>query len=57
VANLFFHSPTLEPGWTPFVKTEEDRRMFLSKIRKVLQFAKDNGIESISLSESVKVVP
>lgn len=57
VANLFFHSPTLEPGWTPYVKTEEDRRAFMNRIREVLRFAKENGIEPISLSESAKVAP
>lgn len=56
VANLYFHSPTLEPGLTPYVKSESDRRIFLDRIRAVMQFARENQIESIRLSDAVNVV-
>ncbi|MBI5588798.1 MAG: polysaccharide deacetylase family protein [Deltaproteobacteria bacterium] len=56
VVNMFFHSPTLTPGLTPFVRTTDDVKRFLRTIREYLEFARDNGIGSIKLSESVDVL-
>lgn len=55
--NLFFHSPTLQPGLTPYVQTEADQREFLAKVRTFLIFAQEAGIESIRLSDAVKEAP
>jgi hypothetical protein len=55
--NLFFHSPTLCPGLSPFVKTEADQREFMARLRRFLVFAKEAGIESIRLSDAPKEVP
>jgi len=55
--NLYFHSPTLRPGLSPFVKTEADRRDFAARLKKFLAFAREARIESIGLSEAVNAVP
>ena len=55
--NLFFHSPTLQPGLTPYVRSEADQREFMAKLKTFLAFAKEAGIESIRLSDAVAVVP
>jgi hypothetical protein len=55
--NLFFHSPTLQAGLTPYVQTETDKQEFLARIRSFLAFTKEAGIESIRLSDAVKVAP
>lgn len=56
ILNLFFHSSTLEPGKTPFVRNEADRQEFISRIRMFLEFAEEAGIESIRLSDAVEVI-
>jgi hypothetical protein len=33
-----FHSPSVHPGYTPYVRTEEDLRRFLGKVRDYLGF-------------------
>ncbi len=53
--NLWFHSTSLKPGLTSFVKTEGDQRKFMEKIKTFLIFAQKKGIESITLSASRKV--
>ncbi|THJ19414.1 MAG: hypothetical protein CAF45_016125 [Nitrospira sp. CG24E] len=56
VLNLFFHSPTLQPGLTPFVRNESDKREFMERIRMFLRFAVDAGFESIALGSAPSVV-
>lgn len=51
VINLFFHSPSLKCGLSPFVRTKDDEREFLLRIREFLTFAQDKGIGSIKLSD------
>lgn len=51
VINMFFHSPTLKPGLTPFVKTAEEKKQFLSKIETFLRFTREEGIVAVGLSE------
>ena len=41
VFTLTYHSPTLQPGNTPYVKTEADLAAFLSNIESVLRFFQD----------------
>lgn len=48
--NLFFHSPTLVPGLTPFITTIRDRDEFLKSLRTVLRHMKQLGISSIPAS-------
>jgi hypothetical protein len=51
VINLFFHSNSLVPGLSPFVRTKDDEREFFQRIRLFLRFAQDNGIEPATLSD------
>lgn len=53
--NMFFHSSTLKHGLTPFVKTVEDEKKFIRRIKEFLIYTKDAGIESITLSDSVQL--
>jgi len=57
VINLFFHSPTLQPGLTPFTRIQKDKDRFLADLREFLRFARSAGCESITLSEATRVVP
>lgn len=57
VINLFFHSPTLQTGLTPYARTEADRLEFLSRLKEFLLFSREAGIEPIRLSETLRVVP
>lgn len=50
--NMFFHSTALKAGLSTFVKTQDDEARFLRSIEEYLVFARDAGIESITLSES-----
>ena len=43
VLNLSFHSTTLLPGKTPFVRTMQDLSIFLKKIERFIQFAAGNN--------------
>lgn len=54
--NLFFHSPSLKSGLTPFVRTREDENKLFERIKEFLFFAQDAGIESIKLSDSLSLV-
>jgi len=49
--NLFFHSPALLAGLTPFVRTKEDEHQIVSRIKEFLAFTRNEGIESIRLSD------
>lgn len=55
--NFSFHSPTLQPGLTPFVRTKADKQEFMAKIEEYFLFTKKAGIELIKLSDALKVVP
>lgn len=41
VFTLTYHSPTLEAGHTPYVRSEEDLQAFLGNIRSILTFFRD----------------
>jgi len=56
IINMFFHSPSLKEGLSPFVRTKEDRESFLSTIDEYLRFANGEGVGSITLAESVKYI-
>jgi len=55
VINMFFHSTTLKAGLTDFDKVNTDENLFLERIKDFLLFAKKSGIESIKLSETLKL--
>ncbi|HLG06906.1 MAG TPA: hypothetical protein VI383_12255 [Gemmatimonadales bacterium] len=46
ILNLMFHSVSLEPGLTPFVRDERDRRDLLGRIRRYLEFCRSRGVLS-----------
>ncbi len=50
--NLVFHSPSLQIGSTPFVKSSEDRAKFFESLRTVLRMLTENGVRSVTLSEA-----
>lgn len=57
VLNFSFHSPTLEPGHTPYVRTEADRKAFYCWWDGVLTHLARRGIRSASLDELLAAVP
>jgi hypothetical protein len=52
VFNVFFHSSEISPGESIYTKTEDDRRMYLSRLERFLDYA-INGMDmrSVTLSE------
>ena len=52
LVNLFFHTPSLEVGCTPFVRTAEDKRRLIATLRAVLAFCRNVGITPIPLSRA-----
>lgn len=57
IINLFFHSPSLQPGLTPYVRTPSDRQTFFNRLSEFLSFAKESGIKPIALSDAWREVP
>ena len=55
VLNMFFHSPSLMAGCTPFNKTEKEVEEFIHRIEKFLEFAVLNNLQSITLSEYARL--
>ncbi len=53
--NMSFHSTTMLPGCTPFVRNKEDLQAFLEKIRNVLVFAKESGVQFAGLSSALQI--
>ena len=51
ILNLFFHSPSLQAGLSPFVCTKKDEGRFLNRIRKFLSFAQNDRMTFVTLSE------
>jgi len=51
VLNMFFHSPSLMAGCTPYTNTDEEVKEFIHRIEKFLEFALLNNFQSIMLSE------
>lgn len=52
VVNLFFHTPSLQVGCTPFVRTGGDKRRLFATLGAVLKFCLDTGITPIPLSQA-----
>lgn len=51
ILNLSFHSTTLMPGMSPYVRSDTDLDSFLLRIEKMLEFAVQNDIEFSTLTE------
>jgi hypothetical protein len=51
VINMFFHSPSLLEGRTPFVRTAADLDAFIARIESFLTFARSSGLRPVTMSE------
>jgi hypothetical protein len=51
VVNMFFHSPSLLEGCSPFVRTAADAEDFLERIDRFLVFAQSAGLRPVTMSE------
>jgi hypothetical protein len=51
VVNMFFHSPSLLEGCSPFVKSAADAEAFVSRIDEVMAFAQAEGLRFATMSE------
>ncbi|HPW37349.1 MAG TPA: polysaccharide deacetylase family protein [Syntrophorhabdus sp.] len=51
--NMSFHSTSIAPGLSPFVRTENDLIRFLYDIELFLQFAHGKGFESVSIDKAL----
>jgi hypothetical protein len=54
--NMFFHSPSLINGLTPFVKTKEEVRELKARIETFFEHSAVANIKSIMLSETMNLV-
>lgn len=52
--NLMFHSNSLLPGASPFVKNNEEKTMFLEILAKVFKFVNTKNIQPVTTSEFLK---
>jgi hypothetical protein len=57
VLNFSFHSPTLEPGHTPYVRDEADRTAFYGWWDAVLAHLARRGVRAASLDQLLCAVP
>lgn len=57
VLNFSFHSPTLEPGHTPYVRDERDRVAFYGWWDRILNHLAQRGIRAASLDQLLEAVP
>ena len=56
VLNLFFHSTSLVPGFSPFIKTDSDRDAFFRTLELFFAWLQDNyNLKSVSLSEYCQI--
>ncbi|MCP1469784.1 hypothetical protein J3E64_001466 [Sphingobium sp. OAS761] len=57
VLNFSFHSPTLEPGHTPYVRCEADRIAFYAWWDTVLNHLAKRGVAPVSLDQLLAAAP
>src|SRR3990170_7715819 len=55
VLNMFFHSPSLMAGCTPYTNTDKEVEEFIHRIEKFLEFAVLNNLPSITLSDYARL--
>jgi hypothetical protein len=55
--NMSFHSTTLLPGKSPFIRTQAELESFLRDIEFMLQFATDEGLIFSALSDALSRAP
>jgi hypothetical protein len=54
LANLFFHTPSLQVGCTPFVRTPDQRNQLLKSLSIILRFCHEAGIRTVPLSQAAQ---
>jgi hypothetical protein len=54
--NMSFHSTTLVPGRTQFVRTQQDLDVFLRSIDAVIKYVANEGVVFCGLAESLQIV-
>ena len=52
VLDLTFHSPSLLPGATPFVKSDLEKNRFLDRIEMFLEYAAEQRFQFATVSEA-----
>ena len=53
--NMSFHSTTLVPGQTPFVRTQQDLEVFLRSIEALIKYVANEGVVFSGLSDCQQV--
>ncbi len=56
VANMMFHSNELIPNASPYNRTEDDVKLFLSKISSIIQYATELGFKFVTLENAADVI-
>ena len=51
VVNMFFHSPSLLPGLSPFIRTKAESQNLISRIKIICKLAVENNITFVTLGE------
>ena len=51
VLNLMFHSMEIMPGKTPFVRSTFQRKLYVSRLRRILGYLNNCGCVSRTLAE------
>lgn len=54
--NMFFHSPSLQGGLTPFTKTKQEEVELTNRIERFMKFKEASNMESIKMSESFDLI-
>lgn len=54
--NMTFHSTSLLPGKSPFVKNDRELNLFLDKIEKYLEFLNNENVSCIGMSKAFEVL-
>ena len=57
ILNFSFHSPTLEPGHTPYVREEADRTAFYGWWDRILNHLARRGVAAASLDQLLDAIP
>ena len=53
--NVTLHSPSVEPGNTPYVRTEAELEVLLERLRRTLQHALELGAQPVTMQQLSQV--
>jgi hypothetical protein len=54
LVNLVFHSSSLKVGCTPFVRTPDEKKRFLTSLSTILEFCRGSGVKIVPLSHATQ---